>query len=221
MKITASVNVCLIALCAVLTGCATSRSEIKLAGPVANAPTSSVSNGPIVVIRSVKDERVFEQAPSNPSTPSLGFEGSDKASAELKARAIGRKRNGFGQALGDVTLADNQTVESVVRENLTAAFEQAGYRVKNIATDDPSVVVADVHIKKFWAWVKPGFLAITLSTDIATDISLSGAVEPVVISVHAEDGRQIVPESAWIEIVGTALTDYRAQAAQKLPAPKK
>ena len=35
----------------------------------------------------------------------LGFEGSAKSTAEIKARAIGRKRNGFGKALGDVLIS--------------------------------------------------------------------------------------------------------------------
>lgn len=207
-------------LCAILAGCATSRSEVKLSVPAANTTQAAASNGYVVVIRSVKDERVFEQEPSNPGTPSLGFEGASKAAAELKLRAIARKRNTFGKALGDVMLEGNQTVESVVRANLTASFEQAGYRVITGGTDDPSVLVVDVRIKKFWAWMQPGFWALTLNADIATDLVLSGSVVPTTVSVHVEDGRQIVTDGAWIEIIDAALTDYRTQAATKL-APAK
>ena len=122
-----------VCLCVSLAGCATSRSEIKLQSPVVSASSSVAGNGHIVVIKSVTDERVFEQAPSDPSTPSLGFGGSDGATAQVKSRAIGRKRNGFGKALGDVLLDQGQTVQEVVRKNLAAALEQSGYKVESQA----------------------------------------------------------------------------------------
>jgi hypothetical protein len=42
--------------------------------------------------------------------------------AEVKARAIGRKRNTYGKALGDMVLEGGQTVEGVVREYLVIAL---------------------------------------------------------------------------------------------------
>lgn len=108
MLINKSIKISFLALCVILAGCATSRSEIKLVAPAAS--TVQAATGQVVVIRSVKDERVFEQEPRNPSTPSLGLDGANKASVELKLRAIGRKRNGYGKALGDVVLEGNQTV---------------------------------------------------------------------------------------------------------------
>ncbi|MBR9911169.1 MAG: flagellar biosynthesis protein [Gammaproteobacteria bacterium] len=198
-----------------IAGCATNRSEITLDSPgvlpVASAPLS----GRTVFIRSVSDERVFEQAPGNPSVPSLGFGGADQATAEIKARAIGRKRNSFGKALGDVLLQNGQTVEEVVRENLAAALQQAGYQISSEATTDPSVLIIDVHIKQFWAWFKPGFWAITLNANISTDLDLSGAAAPITISVSAQDSRQLATESAWVEIVNKALNDYRMQVLGK------
>lgn len=138
-------------VCAALAGCATSRSEIKLGSPVATTPDATAPTGRTAVIRSVKDERIFEQAPSEASTPSLGFEGAEKASAEVKARAIGRKRGGFGKALGDVLLQEGQTVESVVCENLAAALKQAGYQVISEGTPGQSPVIIDARIKQFWS----------------------------------------------------------------------
>jgi hypothetical protein len=170
------------------------------------------------VIRSVKDERTFEQAPEDPSTPSLGFGGADQASTELKSRAIGRKRNGFGKALGDVLLQTGQTVEGVVRENLAAALEHAGYHVKGEDAAGPSPLIIDVHVKQFWAWTQPGFWAITLSANIATDLDLSGKASPTTIRVHAEYRRQAATEGAWMEIVAKALDDYRAEVAAKASA---
>lgn len=218
MQMSNVVRVAVIFACAGIAGCATSRSEIKLASPVAVSPSSGVSTGRTAVIRLVKDERSFEQAPKDPSTPSLGFEGADQAAADTKSRAIGRKRNGYGKALGDVLLEGGQTVESVVRENLTAALQQAGYQVKSLDADGSAALVIDVHIKQFWAWFKPGFWAITLNTNIATDLELSGAASPTPISVHAEDKRQMATEGAWMEIVSKALVDYRAEVVKKATA---
>jgi hypothetical protein len=163
----------------------------------------------------VKDERIFEQAPKEASTPSLGFEGADKATAETKTRAIGRKRGGYGKAMGDVLLQSGQTVESVIRENLSAALVQAGYQVKNENTAGQSPLVIEVHIKQFWAWFQPGFWAITLNANIGTDLIVSGAQSPISINSHTEVNRQAATESAWMDIIDKALEDYRAQVVAK------
>ena len=205
----------LIAILGVLAGCATSRSEIRLNSPAAASADAVTPNGKTVVIRSVTDERVFEQSPKDPSTPSLGFEGSAQASADTKSRAIGRKRNGFGKAMGDVLLQSGQTVESVIRENLKAAFEQAGYQVKTEEAAGASPLLVDVHVKQFWAWFQPGFWALTLKSNISTDLTLSGTQSPTTISVHAEETRQMATEGAWMEIVEKALKEYRAEVTTK------
>jgi hypothetical protein len=178
-------------------------------------PGTAISSGQTAVIRSVKDERVFVEAGRDPSTPSLGFEGAAQASAEIKARAIGRKRNTYGKAMGDVLLQSGQTVEGVIREHLAAALTQAGYQVKGEDAAGPSPLVIDAHIKQFWAWLRPGWAALTLSANIVTDLELSGAAPPTTISVHAEDKRQMATEDAWLQIVGKALDEYRAQVVTK------
>jgi hypothetical protein len=207
-------SVAILCVCAALVGCATSRSEIKLSSPVAMPPGTAISSGQTAVIRSVKDERVFVEAGPDPSTPSLGFEGAAQASAETKARAIGRKRNGFGKALGDVLLQSGQTVEGVIREHLAAALAQAGYQVQGEDAAGPSPLVIDAHIKQFWAWLRPGW-ALTLSANIVTELEVSGAAAPTTISVHAEDKLHMATEDAWLQIVGKALDEYRAQVVTK------
>jgi hypothetical protein len=205
----------LLFLCSVIAGCATNRSEIRLSGPATTEYGNTVISGPIAVIRSVKDERVFAESGPDPSQPSLGFGGASKAPADIKARAIGRKRNSYGKALGDVLLQNGQTVEGLIRENLAAALQQAGYQVKEEDADGTSALIIDVHIRQFWAWFQPGFWAIKLNTDIITDLDLSGAKPPVNISVHQEDARQMATDGAWMEIVTKALENYRTQATTK------
>lgn len=208
-----------VATAAMLGGCATSRSEIKISSPGASAASPPGASARAVVIRSVKDERVFEQAPKVASIPSLGFEGASKATEEVKARAIGRKRNTFGQALGDVLLENGQTVTSLVRDSLSAALQQAGFRVATEANAGAAPLVLDVRIKQFWAWFQPGFWAITLNTAIETDLDVVGAGAPVSLRAQATDSRQIATDSAWLEIVEKALSSYRTEAATRLRSP--
>lgn len=204
---------------ALLAGCATSRSELKLAGP-GPAPTAQAVKARSVVIRSVRDDRVFAEKPADPSTPSLGFGGAAQASDAVKARAVGRKRGGFGQAMGDVLLEEGQTVTGVVRDNLAAAFRTAGYRVApDVASAGADPLLVDVRVRKFWSWFTPGFWAITLAAQIETDLSVSGAGTPTVVSVTARDNLMAATEGAWMNIVQKALAAYREEAAAKAGSP--
>jgi hypothetical protein len=207
----------LLAASALLGGCATSRSELLFAAPAAKVATVNPQARP-VVIRQVLDERVFEQAPPEPSTPSLGFEGADAAPADVKARAIGRKRNTYGKALGDVVLPAGQTVTSLVRDNLAVAFQDAGWRVVTDPAAAPGAMTVDVPVRRFWSWFQPGFWAITLNADIETTLDLSGGglAEPVV--VHVDESRMGATDDAWKEIIDKALTAYRAAVGARLQA---
>ncbi len=203
--------------CVVLTGCATSRSEVQLGAPTAVTPAVPSKNRN-VVIRTVTDARNFEEAPSDPSIPSLGHEGSAAASAELKARAIARKRNTFGKALGDVTLQEGQTVAGVVRSNLAIAFQQAGFTVTPEGAAGDSPLVVDVSIKQFWGWMTPGFWALTFETKIETDLDFRSAATPLTIKAYAQDSGQLGTDSAYIGIVSKALDAYRSEATMRLQA---
>jgi uncharacterized lipoprotein YajG len=204
---------------AILGGCATSRSEVKLTVPDAT-PSAAVTKPRAVVIRSVRDERRFEDKSADPSVPSLGFGGAAQATEAVKARAIGRKRNGFGQALGDVLLQDGQTVTGVVRDNLASAFRQAGYRVaSDAASAGASPLLVDVQVRKFWAWFTPGMMSITLAANIETDVQVTDGGARSTISVRSQDNRMVADESAWVEIVQKAMAAYRAEASARLGAP--
>ena len=90
-----------------LTGCATSRSVVD----PSIAASANPAQGKAVRIEKVVDAQVFEKAPSEPSTPSL--DPSEPTDDKIKARAIARKRNGYGKALGDVLLPENKTAAKV------------------------------------------------------------------------------------------------------------
>ncbi|HYR05879.1 MAG TPA: hypothetical protein VEP71_04280 [Gallionella sp.] len=195
---------CLLASTALTAGCATSRNEVKVSGSDMASANFPVTKSTVIPIRAVTDERLFEETPSDPSIPSLGHEGTSQASADTKARAIARKRNTFGKALGDVLLEKRQTISMVVRDNLVTALSQAGYRTTTNATEAvASPMIIDAHIKQFWA--------ISLNANIVTNLEVTGAASPTTVNVHAEDSAQFATEGAWIEIVDKTLKDYRAQ----------
>jgi hypothetical protein len=212
--------IALLAASAILGGCATSRSEIKVASPQATSPAPAVTKERAVVIRTIKDERTWAAAPTDPGIPSLGFEGAAAASEAVKARAVGRKRNTYGQALGDVLLQEGQTVPGLVRENLAAAFRQAGYRVApDAASAGASPLIVDVSIRKFWTWLQPGFWALTFHGEIETDLTVTAGGRPTTIRVKTQDPQQVGTEAVWIQTVEKALAAYRAEAAGKLAGP--
>ncbi len=207
--------------CAALVGCATSRSEIKLdtraaAAPAGAATAPAPAMKGFAVIRTVKDERTFEQAPDDPSTPSLGLEGTQQATADTKSRAIGRKRNSFGQALGDVLLQSGQTVEGVVRSTLADAFTQSGYQVVDAGAAPSAAMIVDVRVKDFWAWLNPGFWAITVNTRIAADLDIAGMPGTRRVETHHVEPRQLITDGTWIEVVQAGLRTWRDEAAKRL-----
>jgi len=198
-----------------LSGCATSRWVVSLPTPTSDKPT--VSNGIDVYIHSVVDKRTFEVAPRSPDIPSL--DPSEPQSDAIRSRAIARKRNTFGKALGDILLQEGQTVESLIHDALRQTLVANGYTVVETDTNLPqSSHTVDVHISKFWSWMNPGFWAITLSTEIATDITVKDGDSwgNQTISVKASDTFQTAAEDNWLSVLKIALNDYLSAARVKL-----
>jgi hypothetical protein len=190
-----------------LTGCATSRGLVSLTVPASDKIESP--NGIEIYIHSVVDKRIFEEAPKSPNIPSL--DPSEPQNDEIKLRAIARKRNTYGKGLGDILLKEGQTVESVIHDSLRQAFIEGGYTVvPDNANLSKSAQVLQVEINKFWSWMNPGFWAITLSTEIATDISVKKVDETdrKMISVKAADHFQTAVEGNWLAVMHSALKDY-------------
>jgi hypothetical protein len=207
-------------LTGLVAGCATSRSELRIDLP-SKGPTLA-AGAPVIIIRAITDERVFEDAPKSANIPSLGIAEAGtgkapdtKAQDAVKARAIGRKRNGYGKGLGDVLLDGGQTVTGVMRDSLTAAFADAGYAVK---TDPaPGAITVDVRIRQMWAWVQPG-LTITTHMDMDIELAFSGRGGKQLITVRATESRVVVGDDGWREIIQKGLADFRKQATDKAKA---
>jgi hypothetical protein len=188
---------------ALLTGCATSRSVIT---PSISAG-SNPAQGPAVRIDSVTDARVFQARPPEADMPSLNA--SDVNESALTARAVGRKRNGFGQALGDIVLPEGESASKVVGIALTKGLRESGYRV--LAKGDPGYEQAapvSARIHQLWTWVNPGFAAVRTSGRV--DVTVSGNLKLLEgsgkkVTAEATESMQVVTENDWIVILNKAL----------------
>lgn len=177
-----------------LTGCATSRSVITTEVDSGRNP----SNGVAVRIEKVEDARVFKINPPSSDIPSLmNGEINDKT---ITSRAIARKRNGFGRALGDVLLPEGQNVPQIVQAAVTRAFRESGYRV--LAPGEPGYEKAmpiAVRVDHFWSWLTPGFWAIAV--EFRANVFLKSTVASLgngrSFSTQTRENMQIVTESDW------------------------
>lgn len=203
---------CVVAAMALLGGCATSRSVVL---PDAGTAIENPAQGLAVRIEKIEDIRRFEAAPKTPDIPSLPAD--DLLNSSLTSRAIARKRNGFGLALGDVLLPEGQTVSRLVGDALAQGFRRAGYRV--LTTGEAGYEQAapvTARINEFWSWFNPGFAQVTIKNRAAID--LAGPLPPlkdgVTIRSEVSEGMQAVFEDDWRQIAGKGL----AEVAEKLQA---
>jgi len=138
-------------------GCAATRGELnidsqknKVANPVSDKK---------VFIRSVSDNRHFEATPRKASIPSLKYP-KDINNAKITSRAIARKRNGWGHAMGDILLPQNITVADIIKKTVADVFKEQGYQI--VQNEESATSIVDVKIDKFWCWVTPGFWSVSL-----------------------------------------------------------
>jgi len=202
-------------VCLALGGCATSRAVLDVSVPASTS--AAAPNGKTVLVNPARDMRVFHVSPSSPDIPSL--DPSEQQNDAIRLRAVGRKRNTFGKALGDIVLAEGTTVETLVSRSIVQAFSDLGYRVvtdKAEASNDTLVV--DATINKFWEWMNPGFWALTLSAEISTDVALRSLEgrEIKKVSVKASDHYQIATDGNWMEVIDNALRLYVDDLKSKL-----
>ena len=145
----------------IASGCAATRSTIDVTAAKMPAAAESTPKIQVAIMR-VVDARQFEAAPRNPSTPSLKS-AEDLKNPQIRARAIARKRGGFGQAMADILLPEGRTVEQLVREAATKALRERGYGVVDAsAAASTNALPLDLEIKQYWSWFTPGFFAISL-----------------------------------------------------------
>lgn len=203
----------LLAALLLLGGCATSRDVVTLQAKQVENPAS----GKAIKIVRVTDNRAFQIKPPVPSIPSLMDD--DIGNKALTSRAVARKRNGFGQALGDVLLPEGQTVAGLTEDALTRAFRESGYRVlKPADAGYADATAVSAHIDQFWAWFTPGFWAITVDSKIIVRIKGEAGMfnNETQLEGSAKQGMQIVTSSDWMSIIEKSVDDLVNNARAKL-----
>ena len=178
-------------------GCATNRGIVDIS---VDAPINPDS-GKIVKIAAVRDARKFELKPDIPSIPSL--KGGEINDPSITSRAIARKRNGYGKALGDILLPEGKTVSQVVEKALIKAFRESGYKVvSETDVEYAEAIPVEADIEQFWAYFEPGFWVIALHFD--ADITLAGEITPLKegcsIKVSEKQRGQMADTRAWKSI---------------------
>lgn len=203
----------LLAMACLAAGCATSRGEVDLR---VLSPTNPAS-GPPVKVGQVADHREFQVNPRDPSIPSLMDD--EINNTVITSRAIARKRNTYGKALGDVLLSEGQTVPGLVTDALTRAFRESGVRVLQPGDDgygEAMMITADID--RFWAWFRPGFWAITL--EFRADVRIKGEFDPfqegVSVQGSAQNSGMAATSDAWKDVVSKGVEDLIMNVRAKL-----
>jgi hypothetical protein len=199
----------------ILSSCATNRSVLNI------DPNNNVLSTPLykfAIIRSVTDAREFMDKPPTPDIPSLGQGGISKHSAELQARAIGRKRNGYGKALGDVFLDEKNSVQNLVNNTLTNVLNKYGYKTYDINSNyPPGTIFIDVTINKFWSWIDIGFWSIGIEAEIDTNVNITYDDNRTrSISARTSNRVMAATDSAWKETIDLILQSYEKNAEKEL-----
>jgi len=174
-------------------------------------------SGVAVRIVTVEDKRGFQVGPKEASVPSLMDDRiNDK---ELTSRAIGRKRNGFGKALGDVVLPEGQSVSGLTERTIARTLREAGYRVVSSTDADYDLAIPiAAKIDKLWAWFRPGFWSIALESnyDITVDGNVPGLRAATRLTGESRSTMQMATEGDWTKIIEESLSSFALKLKDKL-----
>lgn len=191
-------SLALLSLVVFVSGCALTRSVVEL--PKSAELINPVS-GPAVKFVSIEDKRVFVVDPKIPEIPSISE--NEINNAAIQARAIARKRNGYGAGVGDVLLPENESVVGLWEGELKNAFRESGYRV--VEPNDPDYATAvpvSIEIHQYWSWMKMGFWQghVGNISEIKIDGNLGKtANSKVILNNHESPGLNLVVDEDWIK----------------------
>lgn len=180
--------------------CVLGRRTINPSIPTAAHATSKGT----MTIGAVQDLRAFENKPAQPSTPSV--DGDHTAlSSEEKSRMVGRQRNGYGKAMGDIALPSNSSVPTKMRELLAEAFARRGYTVANGSSNR-----ADANVQQFWAWFTPGMWVLDFEAAIQCQITVSkgSTKRSFTIKGYGRNGGQVASNTNWNQAYERAFADF-------------
>lgn len=156
-----------------------------------------------VTIGTVQDVRAFENKPAQPSTPSVDGDHTTLSSDE-KSRMVGRQRNGYGKAMGDIALPSSSSVPAKMRELLAEAFARRGYAVANGSGNR-----ADANVQQFWAWFTPGMWVLDFEAAIQCQITITkgSTKRSFTVKGYGSNGGQVASNTNWNQAYERAFAD--------------
>jgi uncharacterized lipoprotein YajG len=173
MKKSSFVTLAALAVLAVLAAACGSGSATMKANVPDNPSKRYPSVGKTVLVK-VSDDREFQPQPVPLSVHSYAGE---KPLAGRLARVIGAKSGVGGKDFENLLLDETQTVKSLVLNQARVAFEYAGFDAVTTAEDAGGApdFTADVSVAKFWVWMTPGTMTISVTADIEAEIAVTSA----------------------------------------------
>lgn len=195
-------------LCLLASGCVLGQRTVALPVP---SHGSGGSKGQ-VAITSITDARVFQNKPSDPSTPSARGD-VNQLSAQQRANLIGRQRNTYGAAMGDIALPAGETAATKMRELIASALAKRGYGVGGSGGNS-----ASVRIDEFWAWGTPGMWSIGFEARVRGQFTVrrGGATRTFSITGHGENNGQVASDTNWRQAYERAFADFLAKLDTEL-----
>jgi hypothetical protein len=197
------------AIACLATGCMTHTTLDVRLDPGINPALKSA-----VAITLVTDKRVFEKKPRQASIPSLyNRQIQDTA---LTSRAIGRRRNTDGLALGNVFLPEGRTAVDVATEAVTKALRAKGYTVLPVGAQ--GAVPVEVDIQQFWVYIVPGFATQSMQFEAILILRGDGLFDARQETVHGSVVLHTasIANRAWMNTVQKGLDDLIRNMESKL-----
>lgn len=206
----------ILSLCFIMvsvTGCVTGRRSFDLSVPSMGTDSSAVIKG-TVLIGKITDDRHFENKPSSPSTPSVDGDVS-QLSSSTKNALIGRQRNTFGMALGDIVLPEGENVQGKVAALLTEGLKQSGYSITATSAEGNSV---SAEIEQFWEWMTPGAIALTFEAKITCriEVFINGKHAIFHVNGYGLNHGQVARDGNWQKAYTIAYKDFLSDLAVQL-----
>lgn len=197
------VSIFILSVSFLLGGCVVGTRNIELNIPEYSNDKTAVGD---IYISSIKDNRHFEQKPRKPSTPSVDGTLSNTSKEKL-ATLIGRQRNGYGKAMGDVALPSGMTIEKKMHELLKVGLESRGY---NVVNDESAKIKLSVDVSKFWGWSTPGFWAISFESDVQARIVFDrdSQQQEVDVKAYGINKGQVGSDDNWKLAYQRAFKDF-------------
>jgi len=194
-----------------LSGCVVGRRTVDLNVPQLNpGPAKDLT----VNLADPVDQRVFQNKPSDPSTPSIDGDVNTMSASE-KATMIGRQRNGYGMAMGDVALPEGMTVSDKMKQLVRGVFEAKGYQVGDYAGADYDV---SVDIQEFWGWFTPGMFTVKFEARVMGEVTIEGPGDSATLLVtgYGLNNGQIASDANWQLAYQRAFEDFIGKLTQEL-----